>query len=488
MRPKSRKQQTHIGRVKRLPSSVTLVYKPSRTLIIPCLKALTLSVGFLLVACSDQFATVDTKDIDADLAELLSATLSKAKSLPRSGAIRGQLAMTYDVNGFPDAALTTYTQAEALEPGTFAWPYFQAMLFAKRNEPENAVIAMTRALKLDPTYVPAWLLKGAWFGDLERLDDAKNAYAEAGRLGAGSPAIAGTARVLLLEGRPADAIKLLEPLSEAMGHPHLYRMLGGAYRALGRAEDARIAFARGRRDEPLRWRDPIQSQKVDYIGGFGGRLIHAENALKAGAYAEALAMLEKLRDIRPNDPAVLSHLSLAYLRTDNPERALEIILEGFELHPEYYYFHVNVAGLYREQGKIDDALRHLKQAIKINPNQAEGHEQLGRMLMQQGDYDEALASLENAINRGVNDPVAALHSSGLIEGARENWEAAIHYFERAVVIDVSFTMGHIYLARCLAEAKRFDEARKALDWAEKLGTHPDELASARTRLNILAEA
>ena len=138
MRPKSRKQQTHVGRVKRLPSSVTLVYKPSRTLIIPCLKALTLSVGFLLVACSDQFATVETKDIDADLAELLSATLSKAKSLPRSGAIRGQLAMTYDVNGFPDAALTTYTQAEALEPGTFAWPYFQAMLFAKRNEPETS--------------------------------------------------------------------------------------------------------------------------------------------------------------------------------------------------------------------------------------------------------------------------------------------------------------------------------------------------------------
>ena len=136
--------------------------------------------------------------------------------------------MTYDVNGFPDAALTTYAQAEALEPDAFAWTYFQAMLFAKRNEPENAIIAMERALKLDPAYVPAWLLKGAWFVDLERFDDAKNAYAEAGRLGAGSPAIAGTARMLLLQGHPADAIKLLEPLSDAMRHPHLYRMLGGA--------------------------------------------------------------------------------------------------------------------------------------------------------------------------------------------------------------------------------------------------------------------
>ena len=127
-------------------------------------------------------------------------------------------------------------------------------------------------------------------------------------------------------------------------------------------------------------------------------------------------------------------------------------------------------------------------AIEFNPNQAEGHQQLGQMLMQQGHYDEALASLEKAINHGVNDPVAALHSGGLIEGARENWTAAINYFERAVEIDISFTMSHVYRGRCLAEAKRVDEARRALDWAEKLGTHPDEVASARMRLSVLDAA
>ena len=252
MRAKPRERHTQLLRIKRSPLSATLVYTPPRPPIILGLKALAVCVGFFLVACSDQFATVETKDIDVDLEKRLSAALKAAKSSPRSGATRGQLAMTYDVNGFPDAALTTYAQAEALEPDSFEWPYFQAMLFAKRNEPENAIVAMERALKLDPAYVPAWLLKGAWFVDLERLDDAKNAYAEAGRLGAGSPAIAGTARVLLLQGHPADAIKLLEPLSDAMRHPHLYRMLGGAYRALGRTEDAQIAFARGRRDAPPR--------------------------------------------------------------------------------------------------------------------------------------------------------------------------------------------------------------------------------------------
>ena len=488
MRVWLREKQTRVTHARGSQSRTTLFDKPSQEWIRFVGKAAILSFGFFLISCTDPFATVETKDIDANLAELLNVTLDQARSSPGSAAIRGQLAMTYDVNGFPDAALTTYLQAEQLDPGTFAWPYFQAMLLAKRNDPENAIVAMDRAISLDPKYVPAWLLKGTWFIDLERFEDAKIAYEEATRLGAGSPAIAGSARVLLLEGRPAEAAKLLEPLSQTMQHPHLYRMLGRAYRALGRADDARIAFARGRRDEPLRWRDPIQSQKADYIGGFGGRLIHAENALKAGAYEDALALLEQLREIRPDDPALLSHLSLAYLRTGAIEKALSTILEGFEHHPEYYYFHVNVAGLYREQGRVDDALRHLQRAIEINPNQAEGHEQLGRMLLQQGHYDEALASLEKAINHGANDPVAALHSGGLIEGSRENWTAAIHYFERAVEIDVSFTMGHIYLGRCLAEAKRFDEAKRALDWAEKLGTHPSELASARTRVSVLEAA
>ena len=488
MRARSGEKQTHALCTNDSRITTIVLRAPPRELIGFVLKAAILSFVFILISCSDQFVSVETKGIDADLAELLHESLNKAKSLPSSGAMRGQLAMTYDVNGFPDAALTTYKQAEELDPGTFAWPYFQAMLLAKKNQQENAIAAMERAISLDPNYVPAWLLKGAWFIDLGRLGEATKAYEEAAALGAGPPATAGTARLLLLEDRPAEATNLLEPLSKAMHHPHLYRMLGNAYRALGRVDDARIAFARGRRDVPLRWRDPIQAQKVDYIGGFGGRLIHAENALKAGAYADAMTLLETLREIRPENPALLSHLSLAYLRTGDSEKALQTILEGFELQPDYYYFHVNVAGLYREQGKIDEARHHLKRAIEINPNQAEGHQQLGQMLMQQGHYDEALASLEKAINHGVNDPVAALHSGGLIEGARENWTAAINYFERAVEIDISFTMSHVYLGRCLAEAKRFDEARRALDWAEKLGTHPDEVASARMRLSVLDAA
>ncbi len=166
MRARSEDKQTRAPRTNDSGISAMLLCSPPREWIEFVLKATILSFSSFLISCSDPFVTVDTKDIDADLAELLHDTLSKAKSLPNSGAIRGQLAMTYDVNGFPDAALATYKQAEKLDPGTFAWPYFQAMLLVKSNEPENAIAAMQRAISLDPKYVPAWLLEGTWFIDL----------------------------------------------------------------------------------------------------------------------------------------------------------------------------------------------------------------------------------------------------------------------------------------------------------------------------------
>ena len=146
MRVWSREKQTRVTHARGSQSRTTLFDKPSQEWIRFVGKAAILSFGFFLISCTDPFATVETKDIDANLAELLNVTLDQARSSPGSAAIRGQLAMTYDVNGFPDAALTTYSQAEQLDPGTFAWPYFQAMLLAKRNDPENAIVAMDLSL------------------------------------------------------------------------------------------------------------------------------------------------------------------------------------------------------------------------------------------------------------------------------------------------------------------------------------------------------
>ena len=57
-----------------------------------------------------------------DVYGLLTGLRADAITEPGSGIRRAQLGMAYEVNGFPDAAFTSYQQAEMLDPGDARWP------------------------------------------------------------------------------------------------------------------------------------------------------------------------------------------------------------------------------------------------------------------------------------------------------------------------------------------------------------------------------
>jgi tetratricopeptide (TPR) repeat protein len=236
----------------------------------------------------------------------------------------------------------------------------------------------------------------------------------------------------------------------------------------------------------LQWPDPLHARTQQYVGGFSGRLLRAENLLVSGGYQEALVMLEALRELRPDDPALLTNLSLAYAGVGRLERARAVLLRGLEVHPDNYYLHLSSAGVYQELGDEELALQHMRQAIAIIPQRGSGHARLGTLLMQQERYDDALQSFDTALRYGVKNPQKVLYTTGLIERVHERWPRAIERFEQAARIDESFTMAYVYLGHCLAESGRFAEARSALDWAQRLATHPTEVAVVRKRLADLA--
>ena len=164
------------------------------------------------------------------------------------------------------------------------------------------------------------------------------------------------------------------------------------------------------------------------------------------------------------------------------ERARAVLLRGFEVHPDNYFFHLLIAGIYYELGTTDLALQHMQRAIEVIPERASGHQQLGSLLLAQGRDDDALAALDTALRYGVNNPEQVLYTTGMIERARQRWPQAIARFEQAAHIDESFTLAHIHLAQSRAEIGRFEEAHSALAWARRLGTHPDAVTSVGKRL------
>ena len=427
--------------------------------------------------------TVPLEAANAELVALIDDLLGSVRSLPESAEMRGRLGMAYEVNDFYTEAAAAYAQAEQLDPTDFRWPYFRAVLAAEAGDFERALPIIESAVALDSEYVPAWLYMGVWLNALGRYADAREAFARAHALGAIENADSGTARALIGERRFEEALAVLVPLVDKVKHPQVYRLLGRAYQALGRSDDARIAMARGREAGTMAWRDPLQHQKWRFEASLGRRLMHAQRLLEANRFQEAVDVLEPLYDTGVEESAVYVNLALAYARSGQTERAVEVAEKGMALSPDNYRYQNVFAGIYQNEGDDSRAMDHLQRSVELHPVQVWPYERMAKLLMDRAEYVAALAAVDDALRYGAEGQPQLYYTAGLLEGVQERWPEAIERFEQATALDASYTMAYIYLGRCLAEVGRVDDARKALAWARRLDTHPKQLESAEKLLD-----
>ena len=416
-----------------------------------------------------------------EVVELLETLYNKAQALLTSASRRGDLGMAYEVNGFPDAALASYRQAEALGREDARWPYFQALLLADRGQQQLAVAALDRAIAIDANYGPAWVRRGTWLLDLGKPALALDAFVQAETLGAGAAAIVGQSRVALHQGRPGDAVALLEPLSREFRHPVVFQLLGRAYRESARIDDARIALARGRTLRQLQLEDPWHESKQRHEVSFIHRATLAQEMIHRDEPAKAIAILETLIEQQPDNRLLISNLATAYSRDGDPIRAFRLLRRSIESDPDYYPFHVGLADYYKGRGDIDSALMHIDQALELEPELAMLHSERGLLLNEQDKPDAALAAFDTAIRYDPGNREAFMYA-GQVEAGQKRWPEAIKRYEEAVRVDPSYTLGYLNLSAALAFARRFEEARAALLQAQRLGTHTREVESSLRRL------
>ncbi len=461
------------------------------------------AIALLTVGCSElgtgigEPVQAGIDSTDADVAEHFDALLRAVHAAPSSARMRGRLGMAYDVNGFRDGALETYRQAQALDPVEFRWPYYRALLLADDGDHEAALGLLDQALRIDSSYAPAWLWRGSWLLKAQRPPEAADAYRRAGELGAGPHAEFGRCQALMAQGRHAEAVRLLEPLAEALHHPYVHRTFGEALRAVGRLDEARAALARGREAQPLSWPDQRSEERNAHLRGHASYML-AKDLSAAGDPADALAILARLQRHHPEQDCakdagfflacnLMNSRGIAEDRAGRPDDALATVRRGLDLNPDFAPFHLTVANLLRDRRELEAALGHVQRAIDLSPASGYSHEQHGRLLFGLHRYGDAQAAFEKAL-RLEPGKRTTLFYLGLAEAELGEHAAAAARFERVVAIEPAFALGHVFLARSLGEAGRLVAARQAQADAKATGADPRELRQNEVRLRELEAA
>lgn len=420
--------------------------------------------------------------LDPAVAALVTEHLAAIREQPGDANRWGVLGMTFEANGLTPAALDAYATATTLPSTHGRWWYHLARLRARDGDIDGALAAYDQAIAISPDYVPARTRRGLLLLDRGDLDGAAAAFQVALNLEANdTAALTGLARVTLARGRHGEAVETLTRLLDrAPGDRYAYQLLATAYRGLGRTADAEEAAAAGASGEP-RVPDPWSDEVGVYRRGFASMLKDATALGMAGRSAEAIALLERLRDERPGDEELRTYLGGMYAtagRTAEARRLLDAILKA---HPDNFDATMNLATAHLFDRAYADAERLAARALDLRPGDADAVRLRGVAAWRAGRLDEAERWLSEAAAANAAD-AKALAWIGEIRRERRQHGPALLAYRQALARDPLLVDALVGGARSALATGARDDAARWIQRAKRLAPGASGLADLERQL------
>jgi Flp pilus assembly protein TadD len=164
--------------------------------------------------------------------------------------------------------------------------------------------------------------------------------------------------------------------------------------------------------------------------------VRGDRYLGSGDYESALAAFRKVEQLKPEDPAVLRSLGMAYTRLRDYARAIEHFSKSLALSPGDPQILVGLGFARMQQGDLDGAIAAYRQAIASHPWDPGGYANLGIAYLRRGEVQQAVEVLERAVqlHPGLVDAHFALANaygqSGQLELAAAALERVLEFAPR----------------------------------------------------------
>jgi tetratricopeptide (TPR) repeat protein len=338
------------------------------------------------------------------------AALTRTAADP--GAASGDLANAYGAMGallmaaeYREEAEACLLNAESLAPDEFKWPYYLAHLYKDRGDVARSQAAFERALRVQPSNVPALVWLGEAYLDQGRPEAAQPSFE---RALAGQPhsiaALVGLGRAALARSDYARAIEHLErALAISPSQAAIHYPLAMAYRGLGQ-EDKAEAHMRLRGPGAIRPADPLMFELETMLESAVAYEVRGARALDEGDWKAAAAYFRKGIELAPAESSLRHKLGTALYMSGDPHGATDQFAEALRLSPGFAKAHYSLGVLLASNGRSTEALEHLNEAVRDDPTYVEARVRLADVMRRSG---RAAESLPRYAEAAALDPRAA---------------------------------------------------------------------------------
>ncbi|HEV2834175.1 MAG TPA: tetratricopeptide repeat protein, partial [Pyrinomonadaceae bacterium] len=360
------------------------------------------------VARLEHVATLirENKTVEAErqLAAVLRSQPNQAVALNLLGTIRAK-------QGRFDEAETLFVRAVVNDPRYSGARMNLAYLYLQRRQPAKAMVQLKEVLLSEPANEEALVVLGDAHLANNELAEAEEQY------------------LLALNGRLDNAAALLG--------------LAQISRLKGEIKEATLYLTRVATLS-------TDSRSPEFLYKF------AMIALQAGMADAAKAAIENALKLRPNEPAYLLTLGIAWLKKGDLFEAEKIFRRLIQLQPNSEQAQVHLGYVLLNQKKYDDARLWLEKSARSPAPMPEVFYYLGLVAQEQNDDAKAIALFEKAVQKLPNYAHAriALGSSYI---KLRNYPRAKEELETAVKLDPEEPKAHYNLALLYARLK--DTAR-----------------------------
>ncbi|MBI4864266.1 MAG: tetratricopeptide repeat protein [Candidatus Riflebacteria bacterium] len=213
-------------------------------------------------------------------------------------------------------------------------------------------------------------------------------------------------------------------------------------------------------------------------------MLGVDLAFDDGKPQAALALLERLRTLRPRDPTVLNNIGYAYVELGDIQKAIEAYRKATQLDPTYAQGAYNFALSLLDAGLPDQA----EAALKPWVDRIKEYPVMGLLLAEacqsSGHTTDAVGYARRALAAPKIPPLVLFELGVLIRRLGDVTKAE-EVFRLVMIREPAMIGAAFSLAGILREARRFDEAQKVLDDVERRAPdHPSLL----TERGLLQEA